>query len=172
MIKPVRMDVTVGVVWPEDPAIDQSHKIQHRGEERHSAEVYRDAATGGSPMAWRDCLRMVEGMQPTVFVIGAIPPGELTAIQDECGMHAVDDSGAPDRSRRRYFVYLWRMFAASLRGIENGPPEPRMIKHGGVTRVDPSWIESHCGGDYRAAGLFVGHVAAAWGEFSERDEKN
>lgn len=188
MLKPVRMDTTVTVVSPWDPAFDESHVVRvdesspeiykrllafchEEGvvdpdvDELPSREVYQ-AVARTSPGAWSDLLKRKPGQDPTVFRIGAIPPGELNRIEHEFGA-GTDGNKARD----------WECFKASLRDIENGPrtEDGRVPKSrdGGVARVRGDWIEQQFGGGMmRMAGLFVGAVAWAWNNLTGEDAKN
>ncbi len=170
-IKPISSDSTVSVIWPDDPAIDTDAMADDG--EKTCIEAFAEKAFS-DPGCWRDILKMRPGETPTEFIIGAIPPSELSAIEDDYRA-----SGGITQSTGMQ----WACFKASLRDIKNGPTE--RIKRGGsyveevpkskrgsVERVDPAWLETVFSRGLRNAARWVGMTAWTWNNLNEADAKN
>lgn len=106
-----------------------------------------------------------DGEQPTVFVIGAIPPGERARINDEC---QAKTRGIGDNHALR-----WRTFLACLRDIKNFSKEqlPKS-KVEGVEFVSAEYLRKAFPFSHYNIALEVGYVAYIWNELTNDDAKN
>lgn len=128
MLKPLRMSDQATTISVHDDAID----FESMTEEDAARWV---EATQTNPSAWRDCVKIKDGEQPTEFVIGVLRPDEMSQIMDDCKL--MD----PDPTKRRYAEAAWRAFLGGLKDVRNWP-EGDVPKKGanGSERVDPAWI--------------------------------
>jgi hypothetical protein len=196
-IKPIDHDSTTDVVWTDDPAIDQDARIpiaeiperlrRHvlelvdkvkekepdyvAPQDIRRVELYEKILAFREPGCWREVLSMRPGESPTVFKLGVIPPAELSQIEDKVS------SGVGAQAIH------FECFAASLRGITNGPTKKRerdgrtvhevpMVTRGGWDRVDADWLAKTFVRHLRKCAVEIGAIARLWNHLSEDDAKN
>lgn len=162
MLKPIQRDQSVGMIWPEDPAIDHSASEKTTVEGSEILKYVEDRV--GDPGSWRRTVRFVDGEQPTVFVVGIIPGAERARIQDDCLS-----------SEPKLRELAWRTFCASLRDIEPagslGADNAPRRSIDGVSYLDPAWVRRTFVGALHAAAVDVGLIAWSWNSLSEADAK-
>lgn len=155
MLKPISPDATVSVVWHQDPAFDP---------ERSRVKEYLDNRAR-DPSCWRDLLVVRDGQQPTEFLIGTIPPTDLSRFEEEAKVWTSE----PQIQR----LYLM-CFLRGIREIKNGPdPNPPKVRNGdGSEYIDPSWLERNFRRDLRHAAVAIGNLIYVWNNLPEDDAKN
>lgn len=153
MLKAVDVESSVSVVWHKDPAVV--------GPPEDGDYVSKCSE---NPGCWRDELVMLEGARPTEWILGVIPPAEMTAIMDsKLGQST-----------------LWRCFLHSVRDIKNGdglapqgdPKNIPRVEINGVSYVSPEWLARTMARGLRECAVFLGGVAMRWNQLSEDDGKN
>ena len=165
-IRPVSIDRSVEVVWYGDPAVDEKKS--------KPLKEYLKAAYS-NPQAWRDMLKFKEGATPSVFRIGIIAPGELSAIEDACGLGSTTD----------IHQLQWRCFLHCVRGISNFPgvevqKNGKTVSElpmedgvlGDVKYVQPTWLAGVFVKELRECAKFIGMVAYNWNQMTGDDAKN
>lgn len=161
MLKPLTLEATTSCVSSMDPAIDrEASDLQKYGSELLS-----------NSNAWRELLKFKSGEKPTVFVLGVIPPDEMSRINDETPKrklseeHTVTDWSSEELQ--------WRSFLTSLRDIEGWESgEIPKRKVGGVEYIDPSWLRKTFVRGLRKIALEVGLAAYFWNMLTETETKN
>ena len=126
MFKPLRLSDAITVFSVEDPAIDWD-KVDDSGKDKDTKkrELYLKAIKDPSVLA--KSLQFKEGLQPTSFTVGVVPPDILTRLQDEFGVEK------PNSLR-------WGCFLNGLRDVSwPTPPKTRSVE--GTSYVDPEWIK-------------------------------
>jgi len=123
--KPISLDATTSYVSFRDPAIDWDGMVlaeiekKAKGKKKTATDQLKIAvksellisiATKAAkhPGDAEKAMQLKDGLQPTRFVLGAIEPGEMNRIQDECG--ASYDNPAKFRVQR---VALARVYGVS-----------------------------------------------------------
>lgn len=168
-LKPTTLDATTTCVSMQDPAFDLAASKRMEREDAPQSQWPLAYQTGRlvQPGCWRDELTVRDGQEPTVFVIGVVPPAELARIEDEC--HALD----AERERTR--TLYWRCFLTGLRDMRNGPSQDGKVpkvKRGDIEYVDPAWLESKFGGPLYHVATEIGQAIYAWQRFTASDAKN
>lgn len=162
MLKPVDLEATCSVVWPEDPAVDQAN----------SDLTGYIKGLASDPGCWRKYLKFKDGEQPTEFMIGVIPSHLLLKAEDEYGTSK---------------SLFWSSFLYGLRDIKNPgglvaeftdkvtgqkKREVPTIEVSGIQYVDSAWLSKIMSRKLRDCAIFVGGVAYRWNQLSEDDLKN
>lgn len=199
MIVPIQDNATITVIWEHDPAVDRSATVTDHEEvqatdddgeplleEDGSPKMvkreiqvpcilrYADRVRARDYGSWRETLVMRPGQRPTEFVIGIVPPTELTRIEDECGFGT---------ERIQVRSLQWEVFKAALRDIRNGPTKEAKtrtgtrlivpkVEMGSVERVDPVWLEEVFGGSLLRVARYIGEIAWTWNSLGDQDAKN
>jgi hypothetical protein len=162
MIKAVRMDSKIRVVWYADPAIADDVDRQAYVQALHER-----------PSEAMSLLRFKDGEKPTVFEVGVIPPAELLAIEAE-------------HFKTNLTLLNWHCFLHAVRAIENAAElevdltdkAGRMsrslptIKVNGLDYVDPTHLAKVMVGQLRLCAVAIGSVAYSFNTLTERDTKN
>lgn len=162
MLKPILRDQVVSMVSIQDPAFDlaTSPKVEANGALVPEYAVERF----GDPSSWRRLLKVVNGQQPTEFLIGIIPAAEHARIDDECRRAETD----------RWCELCWRSFVASLRDIKGGfdmSDVPR-VSVDGVSYIAPEWTHRTFVGTLYQVAVEIGAIAWQWNRLGEADAKN
>jgi hypothetical protein len=184
-IKPIDSSSTVDAVWASDPAFDQDASIDlddHElggklrklldGYTKEFRELFVDGASikatraynilamDGDPGCWHRVLTKLPGQEPTVFVLGVIPPSEFARLTDM-------DGGINARQ--------WEAFKMSLRDIRNGPDKDGKVPkstRGGWDCVDHQWLDRTFAGHLLPCAKDLGMYAMRWNVASGDDIKN
>ena len=161
MLKPVSITSTAAIAWPQDPAFDATDEEV----EQCAAEMVNNMG------AWRK-LRIKEGEQPTVFVIGVVPPSILTQYEDQCSIGKI----FPHEQ-----VLHWLCFKRGVVGVSGYPPEwlynieevPTTDPGNGLPKhVKSVWLEKHFNGPLRQCALFVGMAVYRFQDLAGAEVKN
>lgn len=161
MFKPLRLSDQTTCISYLDPAIDHDQMTEDAWAEYIKKSI-------NNPSIWRDLIKFKAGESPAVFVIGVVPPDELTRIHDECSLRKEDD--------RRDEELRWRCFLSGLRDIQNwqnedGKPIPKRTI-GGVEYVDPSWLKQTFIRGLRQVACSIGMHVYAFNQLTEDEIKN
>ena len=149
--KPVTMSDSAVCVSPYDPAID---------DEQTDWAKYGETWLKGN---WREHVKVRDGEALTEFVVGVIPPDEMSKISDEC--RSADGTYREEEAR-------WRCFCWALRDIRGWPVEVPKIKRDGVEYVDPKWLRTTFVRGLRKVALHIGASAWAYNQLTEEEIKN
>jgi hypothetical protein len=182
LFKPLTLSAQTTYVSHKDPAIDWDKIVEQEvaaSPDLQSAELSaaeREERAGGkfvtrflaaaikNPADAVAMLRFRDGEQPTKFMIGVIPPDELTRISDECKLGS--DGALLEQAK-------WRAFLASTRDIQNfGAETVPKRKVGEVEYADPVWLKAKFTRGLRDVALGVGQVALIWNQLREDEIKN
>ena len=149
MIKPCDPHASIGVVWHQDPAVDQETSAIGP---QYAEECMK------RPDAWRDRLKFRDGATPTEWILGVTPPAEANTADDMQGFSSK----------------MWHVFLHSVRDIKNGAElgKPEKVTRDGVEYIKPSWLAGVMVGPLRRCALDLGVVAWAWNRLTEADAKN
>ena len=180
--KPLTMSAQVTYVSSADPAVDWDAIVAAELElhpdvrdsdkpwdakravaeekflERYTVACLKDPAVSLS------MLKIKQGEQPTKFVIGVIPPEEMSRIADECRLGG--ESAMPSQAK-------WRAFLSSIRDVQNfgAAPVPKR-KVGDVEYVEPAWLNKSFARGLREIALGVGIISWRWNQLREDEIKN
>ncbi len=172
MLRPIHLEATVSAVSIYDDAFDveKARAATHdhampdgasktfNGVQKYSAERMKN------PGCWREFLPVKDGQSPTEFIIGVIPPGELTRMEDEARLSS--DTPRPGELH-------WRAFLSSVREIKNSPwQDVPTDEIGGVRYVRASWLAKQFAGRLRQVALDIGFQAWSWNQVAEVEVKN
>ncbi len=181
---PIARDTSVSCVSIYDTAIDweRSTKPTAEQEQRYYATGQTAPALAyqitqdRSPSSWRDSLVFKDGQTPTEFILGVVPPSELSRIEDECRL------GRADVARMRELC--WRCFLHGLRDIRGGPTTEITDRDGqkrqgvpkkmvdGIEYVDPAWLQRTFVAHLRDVATEIGLVIWRWNQLPPDDAKN
>jgi len=146
MLKPVDIEASFDVVWPQDPAINTKAS---------NLDAYREMLAKNPTQASQH-LAFKDGAKPTTFSVGLIPPHLLTRFEDLCGV--------PSKQ------LWWVSFLNSVRAIDNPGPlamerkdergktvvDVPTIDVNGIKYCDPEYLAKVFTGPLRQAALFIG----------------
>lgn len=160
--KPLRLTDRITVMSLADEAVDEHASWGGPEHEREFARKHV-AAMRDDVGCWRDRVKLKPGAAPTEFVMGVIPPSELSRIEDDARL-GTDD--------QRNSSLWWGVFVAALRDIKNLGQEVPKVTRDGMDRVDPAWLERTFHGKMRTSALEVGLYAYNWHQMGTADAKN
>jgi hypothetical protein len=183
VFKPVRLTSSVEFVSIADPAIDWDQHVQdvlaaspelagntkltdddrRRLAERKFSNDFIGKALK-DPGAAVAMLKFKNGETPTRFVLGVIPPDDMTRIADECRV------GKPNELTQQL---QWRSFLHGVREVKGfGEGRVPTRKVGDVEYVDPVWLRDQFARGLRDVALGVGLVVWFWNQITEDEVKN
>jgi hypothetical protein len=181
-IVPITRDAQVSCISLLDPAIDWERSTKASKEDvakyveagKRPPELAYWVEQASRPASWRELIVCKDGQSPTEFILGVVPPAELSRIEDECGV-----GKTTERTRELY----WRCFLHGLRDMRGGPTTEITVdgtktsgvpkkKIDGVEYADPEWLARTFAGPLRKIALEIGNVIWTWNLLGPEVVKN